>query len=226
MTRLATPRGIRRIGTLVFDVDRTLTGPSLRVHASTLACLRRVKARCVRLVLATGRPAIEVVRRRWAAMFDAIILEGGGLAGPPDRLKRLGADPNHWEKLKARLARHLVALRAGRTCVSVSIQAERLVRQVAKGWWIHRNGDRLDVTGQGVDKGAALGWLRRAGPRGLGGILAFADGANDLGLFAEADHCVAVANAAPSLARQADESTSDYGERGVVAFLATLEAEA
>ena len=205
------------------DLDRTLTDRTLRVHPATIRTLRRLRRAGVRLVLATGRSLREFrARRGLLSTFDAFILEGGGLVGPPDALRFTNPRIAHLEELRSWMGRRNLEHRFGRTCVSIARSERKRLHGFPHldRFQVAPNHDRIDITLRGVHKGSGLRALP-PGVLGRGNVLAFGDGENDLPLFRAADYRVAVANAVPLLRAAADETTDEYGGRGVRGFLET-----
>lgn len=225
MLTLRTARESLPIRVVVCDLDRTITDARLRVVPSALQALRRLRKSGARTILATGRRPRELrSRTSLLAAFDGLILEGGGLVGRRGRLESttssdaLLADLAHW------LRKQRISYDGGATILSLDRRhVEDLGRFPLRGrLQVLRNRDRIDVTPRGVDKGTGLRrLLGDHAPERRGRILAFADGENDLPLFREAHHRVAVANAAPIVRRRADEVTRHPGGRGVAEFIRT-----
>ena len=71
-----------------------------------------------------------------------------------------------------------------------------------------------------VDKGRALGDLRRLWNTNWDRVIAFGDDVNDLPLFEAADHAVAVGNAAPQVLAKADQVIGDNESCSVIEYMA------
>jgi hydroxymethylpyrimidine pyrophosphatase-like HAD family hydrolase len=204
-------------------MDRTLTDRRLRVVPAAMVALDRARKHGVRIVLATGRTPKELSRRGgFFRHFDAVIVEGGALYGPPSDLRPLVADSDLVDELDVWLEKQRIERRRGSLAISIPRAAGRAMRGFARirRFNLAPNRDRIDITLAGVDKGRALRRVIRQQFPGLAGRrLAFADGENDLSLFEAAHYRVAVANAVPELKRAANEVLPGYGGRAVARFL-------
>jgi phosphoglycolate phosphatase len=222
MLHLKTPKRSLEVRSLLFDLDRTLTDERLRAVPSALRAIDRARDAGTRTILVTGRSRREMLARRTLLeRFDAFVFESGGLLGTdPRALDRLGPPAPALAELAAWFQGTGVDYQRGDTCLSISTSDARALEAFPggrAGFASHRNRDRIDVTAPGVEKGTAA--RRLLSSRDGGAAVAFADGENDRSLFEVADYRVAVANAVPELKALADETTNDYGGRGVARFL-------
>jgi len=83
-----------------------------------------------------------------------------------------------------------------------------------RGWW------ELSIQDRQATKSAAIARLRRWLDLESGRLVVFGDGANDLDMFLDADHAVAVENAVPEIVAVASEVAPRNDQDGVVRWLA------
>jgi hydroxymethylpyrimidine pyrophosphatase-like HAD family hydrolase len=219
--RLLGRRGPLDIGAIVVDLDRTLTDENLRAVPEALAALDTARQRGVNVVLATGRTRQEIVTRAsLLPHFDGLVLESGGVVGRPGDLRSL-VRPEHIDDLARWLEARRIDYERGDTCLSLSTSDGSALGDYPSLALVdrHLNRDRIDITPSGVSKASGLQAVLPGLVQDGGRVLAFADGENDHALFRVADYRVAVVNAVPELKAVADETTDDFGGRGVARFL-------
>jgi hypothetical protein len=85
------------------------------------------------------------------------------------------------------------------------------------GWW------ELSIQDRHATKSGAIAQLRRSHDLESRRLVVFGDGLNDLDMFRDADHAVAVGNAAPELLAIASELAGRNDEDGVVRWLAAAQ---
>jgi phosphoglycolate phosphatase len=220
MATLRTRTGTLNLAAVATDLDRTITDPELAPVPAALDALARLSRHGVRTILCTGRSQAELPESLPRGVFDALVLEGGAVAGLPGDVKPLAVPPGWPSQVEAWLTRRGIAYLQGEAYLSILADhvgdAEELAREVPVTYKLNR--DRVDLTPPGVDKGAglrhALGLLGVTGP-----VLAFGDADNDVPLLQAATYKVAVENAVEPLRRIADELTTGFGGAGVAAFL-------
>jgi hydroxymethylpyrimidine pyrophosphatase-like HAD family hydrolase len=217
---LLTERGRLPLAAVATDLDRTLTDPDLKPVEEALSELSRLRSHGVRVVLCTGRAQAELPAGLPRGLFDGLVLEGGAMAGLPDRLEPLRAPDGWFAAAEAWLQARRIAYIQGQSYLSILAthvrDAEALARDVPVTY--HLNNDRVDLTPPGVDKGAGL--RRVLGLLGVEGpVLAFGDNHNDIPLLQAATHRVAVGNAVEALKAIAHHVPPHYGGNGVAAFL-------
>jgi len=83
-----------------------------------------------------------------------------------------------------------------------------------RGWW------ELSIQDRRATKSAAIARLRRWLDLESGRLVVFGDGVNDLDMFLDADHAVAVENAVPEIVAVASEVAARNDQDGVVRWLA------
>jgi phosphoglycolate phosphatase (TIGR01487 family) len=219
---------------VVTDVDGTLTDRERRLRPEALDAVRRVEARGIPVVLATGNVLpIALSLRRFLGLSGPIVAENGGLifeedAGPP-RVRRL-ANPR-------------IALRAYRELVGSGLPVRRLftdrwretevalepsvaladVRRVLKGWplTIESTGFAIHLMAAGCGKLPALKQVLE--PLGLTprDCVILGDGDNDVAMLRAAGFGVSFASASARARAAADRVTRSSYAAG---FLEGLKA--
>jgi hydroxymethylpyrimidine pyrophosphatase-like HAD family hydrolase len=208
-----------RLDILACDYDGTLATEG-RVAAETLAALARLRSQGGRVVLVTGRQLddLQLVCPRLDG-FDHVVAENGALLFDPgwSTVEMLAAPPP--PAFLQALHRAGVPFSVGRSIVATVRPHDAAVGEVIRALGIDLvpifNKESVMVLPRGVTKGtglrAALGRLRLARER----TVAVGDAENDAELFAECAVAVAVANAVPALAAQADLVTAGPNGAGV-----------
>ncbi len=98
-----------------------------------------------------------------------------------------------------------------------SIGAAATVRSVGNLYW--PGWSEITIQHRAAEKGAAVPALLKACSYPSAEVIACGDHLNDLGLFAAATHCIAPANAQPSVLASATELAGSNDEDGVVRHL-------
>lgn len=219
-----TPSGrTLHLGIVATDYDRTLTDVELEAVPAALAQLARLRSEGVKTVLCTGRTRPEIPPGPLLSFFDGVVLEGGGMLGPPSDIRPVVLPPEWMRKVEAWLQARSITYVSGESYLSALATKMGTIAELPKDVpaSVNLNHDRVDITPPGVDKGSSL--MHLAGTMGWkGDILAFGDGDNDAQLFAVAKHSVAVGNAVDALKARADDVGEGYGGFGVAKYLAGL----
>jgi Cof subfamily protein (haloacid dehalogenase superfamily) len=98
--------------------------------------------------------------------------------------------------------------------IGEQVQLHRFENFYCPGWW------ELSIHDRSATKASAIAKLRRSLGLVASRLVVFGDGLNDLDMFADADHAVAVENAVPELRAVASEVAGRNDEDGVVRWLA------
>jgi hydroxymethylpyrimidine pyrophosphatase-like HAD family hydrolase len=201
------------VGLFAFDFDGTLKARSRPVAPRTLAALRKVQKSGISILLVTGRCLAELSELVDQRLFDGVVAENGAVI--IWRGKKSVLSPPGWRPVRRSV---LARFRGGNEEVIVSLDRSLLsrVRKFVGGRAdVILNKDRLMVVPSGIDKGAGFR-AARAMWGGRGAAVCFGDGENDLPMFREADFAVALANAVPSLKREADYVSPFADGKGTV----------
>ena len=200
---------MRDIRLAVFDLDGTLADIDAPVRARTLAGLKGLEARGVRIALCSGKPSAHLCGLlRQAGLPEAIVMgENGavtqfGISLPPRKHYRLSCD--------AAAARRLAGIKAlieekispvpwfqpGEAVLTpfFSGEAQRLALKsllsesvkADTGLELFENADSFDICPAGISKGKALKRLIRELGIEKRRAVAVGDGANDVPLWEEA----------------------------------------
>jgi hydroxymethylpyrimidine pyrophosphatase-like HAD family hydrolase len=206
---------------VAFDLDGTLAEDG-RLAGSTMAAIRASRAER-RMILVTGRisggldAAFPGLRRE----FDALVTENGAVLHTCAGVRLLAEPVNR--KVERALADRGVATRAGRVLLALAGHDASVAVDVITGLGldcqvVHNRGEAM-ILPAGVTKGTGL--LAALDELGLSprNTIAVGDAENDLALLQAAEVGVAVANAVPSLAAQADLRLGAADGAGVVGLL-------
>lgn len=216
-----------RYSTLASDYDGTLAHDG-RVHPTTLAALERLKQSGRRLILVTGREIDDLLRVFPAVdMCDLVVAENGALLYNPRNKQEtiLGPIPSP-EFIAALKKRGVQPLAVGRVIVATWRPHDSAVLEVIREQKLQLqliyNKDAVMILPPGIHKASGLQaaldhlGLNPAQTVGVG------DAENDHALLSLCGISVAVANALPSLKKEADlVTTGDHG-KGVTELIETL----
>lgn len=211
---------------LVCDYDGTLTQrgpPSFEV----LGMLAAMRARNVRVVLATGRILVEL-KEHFPFVekhFDAMVLENGGvLVLPNGTVRALAAPPS--PALSRALRGRGVPFRHGQVLLAThSAHKTAIMEEIARlgldAQLIH-NRSELMVLPAGISKGT--GAVEALATLGVSphNAVAVGDAENDHSLLAACELGVAVENAIPALKAHADVVLGLPAGKGVVSLMEAL----
>lgn len=207
---------------IAVDYDGTLTTNG-RVDSEVLDALARWRSRGAKVVLVTGRIIGELLQVFPAVHHhvDLVIAENGSVLsdGVGTRLLARPVD----ESLSGALTTQGIPHRRGDAILATHEEFEGAIeiaiRELGLEVQLVRNRGELMVLPTGVSKGTGV----RAGLRALGlsphSALAIGDAENDHSLLLACEAGVAVANAVPSLFRDADLVTRLSGGHGVAEVL-------
>ncbi len=182
---------------LALDYDGTLAENGV-VSAAMLAALGRCRASGRMLVLVTGRHRAPLSEE----LFDAVVLENGGILLSEGRETQLGPAPGP-ELLEALQRNGVEPLSPGRVVIaterSQTAAVRRAVEQTGAAVQLVYNNDSLMLLPEGIDKRTGL--EAAAGRLGLAlkEILAIGDAENDEAMLAACGRGIRVANPAQAL---------------------------
>lgn len=198
---------------VVLDLDGTAKmgdGPFSPVLADRLSKLR---ARGIKVILATGRCVSELETIIDFALFDAVVAENGTVQVIGREEKILA--PAEWFPLRSALVQ---VFGQGPEEVVISMSrsllpdAQLVVKDRAR---IELNKDRVMIMPTGFDKGRGLAaTLKEMGISK--GVTCIGDGENDLSMFRVSDCRVALENSVDILKKEADHVTSRPDGEGAV----------
>lgn len=205
-----------RFQALATDYDGTLAHDGV-VADSTNAALKRLAASGRKLILVTGRhlPDLKRVYSR-LDLFDRVVAENGALLYDPKTQKeKLLCQPPP-ERLLSALKRNGVKAVVGRAIVATWLPFHAAVleaiREAKVDYQAILNKDAVMLLPKGVDKATGIGTALAELKIDAQNVVAVGDAENDE-VFLSACACgVAVANALPTLKRQAGVvMTRDHG---------------
>jgi len=104
-----------------------------------------------------------------------------------------------------------------RACHAHQVQLHLHENLYCPGWW------ELSIQDRRATKSQAIATLRRSHALETRRLVVFGDGLNDLDMFLDADHAVAVENAVPELIAAASEIAGPHHQDGVVRWLVSHE---
>jgi len=191
---------------VALDLDGTLTRDG-HLAADAMAAIRKIRAD-LRTILVTGRTSadLEAAFPSLLADFDALVTENGAVLHTRAGVRPLAA-PVDLAVVRALSARG-ISSRAGQVIIAIAGSDGAAALEVIDGLGLDcqvvRNRGEAMIIPAGVTKGTGL--LAALDELGLSAhnSVAVGDGENDLALLHAAEVGVAVADAVPSLAAQAD----------------------
>lgn len=193
---------------LATDLDRTFSRPDLHLDEAALRAAAELRSRGVRLVLATGQVlGVLADGSPLHDLFDAYIMEGGGVWGRPGAWHFTAPDVQPIRDLTNALVANGVEVRRGLASLSIATEDAAVLHKVPQVHAVdmRKNRDRIDFTPKGVDKAVALRIVLQEWGIDPRHAVAVGDGENDAELLACVGHGVALANAVPGLKQVADE---------------------
>jgi hydroxymethylpyrimidine pyrophosphatase-like HAD family hydrolase len=204
------------------DLDGTLAEHD-RVEAETLAALRQVIGRGLRVIAVTGRTLedLDITYPRLRVELSAVVAENGAVLASPLGIRDL-ADPVD-AAIRSVLDARGVNWTAGRVLLACDGADEAAVaatlRELGLDYELVRNRDALMVLPPGVTK--ATGLLEALHELGLSphNTVAIGDAENDHTMLAACELGVAVANAVEALRNRADIVLDLPDGQGVASFL-------
>ncbi len=183
---------------LALDYDGTLAENGV-VSPAMLAALRRWRASKCLLVLVTGRHLAPVPEK----LFDAVVLENGGLLLHDGRRTQLGPSPSA-EFLEALLRNGVAPLSPG--CVVIATErsqaaaVRRAIEQTGAAVHLVYNNDSLMLLPEGIDKRTGLEAAAARLGLALKEILALGDAENDEPMLAACGGGIRVSRPGETLA--------------------------
>lgn len=219
------PLGDRMI-TLVTDLDRTLTGPDLKLDERARHMLRELRQAGVRVIVATGRPLVHVVQLGLRELTDAMVVENGAIVMD----SRTRETHIHGAAFQQQAERALGELGPKFSWHRVIGSGPREFADEARSrlgaagieHQMEYNAEHVMILPAGVDKGSgALAALALLGLRARD-VWAIGDGENDVSLFRIACESAAPANASPRVASQATMMLDASYSEGFVEFARRL----
>ena len=193
---------------VVTDLDRTLTGPDLRLDARAVERIDAVRRAGVLVVVATGRPLEYLVEVKLHARVDGLVAENGAVVCVPPEQTMETAHADFGAMARAALGDLAGAFHWGRVLGSGprALAAEAGARLAAAGV-AHRvefNAEEAMLLPMGVDKAWGVSRCLRLLGVGPEACWAIGDGENDASMLRLAGLGVAPANAAPAASAAAD----------------------
>jgi len=216
MKHRSTMREKRIIAT---DIDYTLTDASLRLDIAAVQKIRELEERGVKVVLVSGRnlSATGSLAQLIGTSGLVVAENGGVIAKYQTPIKVLGSVEN------ARAALRMLRKRMGRKVIErpdsrfgmrlSSVSLERSFEPEPARGLLRKSKIRVDLIDTGVtyvlmdnhvNKGHALVRLARLAKLPLTDSTGIGDNFNDLSLFREVTHKIAVANAPEDVKQEAD----------------------
>lgn len=205
------------------DFDGTLVQGDHPPCAEVLAAVGECRRRGQRVVLVTGR-ILEELRAVFPGVdhgFDAIVGENGAVLASHGAVRVLAAPVE--VELDAALLERGIPFRRGQVLLATQAAHEaavtRELRQLGLECQLIRNRAELMVLPPGVSKG--FGVYQALGELGIShhSAVGLGDAENDHSLLRTCEVGVAVADAVPSLQRQADLVLEEPGPSAVAEFL-------
>lgn len=213
------PTGRRVV--VVTDLDRTFTRQDLSLAPDALQRAKTLRNQGFTTILVTGRHVAELPMHQLRQAFDAFVMEGGAVWGKPGHWTTHPCNGGFWTVAED-LAEAGHDVRQGWASFSVPSQAAHFLDDQAMA--LNHNGDRVDVTPIGVDKGTGMRHALASLDRQDAWTLAVGDGDNDIPMFRIADMGVAVANASPGLQSVAARRAPQAAHRGFLWAVSKLTA--
>jgi len=214
---------------LATDYDGTLAHRGV-VDEKTLAALERLRASGRKLLLVTGRHLPDLSRVfPGLDLFERVIVENGGvLYNPHTREEKLLCDPVD-PRLIAALKKRNIPFDVGRTVIATSRPYDSAVlvaiRNLGLDLQIIFNKESVMVLPSGVDKGTALEWVLDELGVSLHSVVSVGDAENDMPFLRISGCSVAVANALPSVKKQAEIVLAKAQGEGVTDLIDRLIAD-
>ncbi len=206
-----------RYHVLACDYDGTLAHDGV-VDQSTVQALRRLRESGRRLMLVTGRELDDLGRVfPHLDLFERVIAENGALLyAPAGRRERLLGEPAPAALVQRLRTAGVAPLSVGRVIISAwePHEAEVLgaIRALGLEHQVIFNKGAVMVLPAGITKATGLAAALQEVGLSAHNAVAVGDAENDLHLLALCECGVAVANALPSLKKQADwVTTADHG---------------
>lgn len=202
---------------LLSDLDRTLTGPDLRLERATLERLATLREAGIAVVIVTGRRLGHLEAVGLDRLCAALVAENGAVLRMPSDGPVSMADAEFVFAAKTSLGPLATqfewGLASGSASRRLAVEVEAALARAGVAHNLAFNAGDVMVLPPGIDKGsgarAALQWLR-ATPADAWAI---GDGENDVPLFRAAARSFAPANAHPEAAAAAtDRLSTAYAE--------------
>jgi phosphoglycolate phosphatase (TIGR01487 family) len=212
---------------LASDYDGTLAEDGV-VSESTLAALKRFKARKGSLILATGRVLSELTALfADLDVFDLVVAENGALLyWPRSGETRTLSDPPPPAFVERLTEMGVGPISVGQCIVATWTPHEGKVIEAIKAMGLDLsivfNKGAVMILPNGVNKASGLEAALTALSLSPSQTIAVGDAENDLGMLKLCGLGVAVANALPSVKQEADWVTSAPRGDGVAEMLDTL----
>lgn len=212
---------------LAADYDGTLTA-SGRLSAEVHSAVDRLRSSGRRLVLITGRTFEELISVcPNVEMFDAVVLENGGVLYSPSRGDTTVLCPPASMELARELARRGVEpLSQGRAIVTTRRPNEVIVLETIRDLGLELqiifNGNAVMVLPSGVNKGSGLEAALRDMGISAHEVVGVGNAGNDHSFLAICECAVAVDNAIAAVKATADFCTSGSDGNGVAELIDEL----
>lgn len=188
------------------DLDRTLTGPDLKIDERALERVGELRARGVAVVIVTGRPMTYLLVHGLDRACDALVAENGGIVSIPSRRVFDVREPSFVDRARRALGPLAKQFGWGRVLASgpreLAREATTLLSEHSVPHSVSFNAEEVMLLPPRVDKASgALRVLDRLGARPET-AWAIGDGENDEPMLRLVGRSAAPANAVP-LARAA-----------------------
>lgn len=191
---------------LLTDLDRTLTGPDLKLDERALVRVRLLREHGVRVVVVTGRRLEEIEAMGLTKEVDATVAENGAIVVSPEGIEILM--PAWREQAEAALGRLAKRFAWGRVIASgprdLAPEASHALRAAGVDHSISFNAEEVMLLPAGIDK--ASGATRALAILGISPDEAWAigDGENDVPMLLLAKLSAAPTHAHVDARRAAD----------------------
>lgn len=213
---------------IVTDLDRTLTGEDLRLDENALAAIDAIRARGVKVVVATGRRFEELLAMGLVERLDGVVAENGAIVAAPSENIMVTRHSDFREQVGGALGTLANAFKWGRVVGSAPREYATLVSEALRAsgiaYSLEYNAEELMLLPAGVDKanGAEL-CLRQWGLTAKE-AWAIGDGENDVSMLEWANVGFAPANAAPAARAAADVQVAAAYSRAFIEITSPLVA--
>lgn len=215
-----------RIVTLITDLDRTLTGPDLKLDERARRMLQELRSAGVHVIVATGRPLVHVLHLGLRELSDALVVENGAIVTDSKTRETqvtgaaFRAEAEHalgdlgpqfsWHRVMGSGPRELAA------------EAQARLHAAGVEHNVSYNAEHVMILPPGVDKSTgALAALRLLGIRSRE-VWAIGDGENDVPLFRLARESAAPAQADARVVAQGTMTLDESYSAGFVEFAKRL----
>ncbi|CAJ37056.1 putative hydrolase (HAD superfamily) [Methanocella arvoryzae MRE50] len=215
---------------MLSDYDRTFTDSSLRVEPGLVDAIIRLKRKGTLFSIVSGRKYSFMydLYQSMGGVVDSFIAENG-CVGYANGRKHYIARSEGREEMLVGLRSLDVPYDAGDVVVSVSVDYEREVDQVIKGYQnmhVVRNVDSLMILPHSVSKATGIQWLMGVYNLTPVQMACIGDAENDLEMRSLCSLMGAVCNALPAVKKESDYVCRQSFGFGLKEFLEYIETRA